>query len=285
MKIQPYKEGMKLDGFIAGMPNEVYHASPGVSKSGLDKINRSPAHYKFAPEVAQTRNMVLGAAMHAALLEPGLFEQEYLLLRDVKDRRVSAYKEAIKNHPENKVLTGTEADNIVGMQEALSMNSFFSSLQKKIIYTELSLFVTDSDGTLLKCRFDAITSDGTIIDLKTTTDARPDFFSRAIFNFRYHVQAAWYSDLFTVATAKSTEFIIIAVEPDQPHAAKIYVLDDVAIEIGQSEYQKDLELYKECEKTGHWPAYDVPDRPELISLPEWAIMNYESESDREVIVV
>src|SRR5690625_2309598 len=102
MKIQPYKEGMKLDGFIAGMPNEVYHASPGVSKSGLDKINRSPAHYKFAPEVAQTRNMVLGAAMHAALLEPGLFEQEYLLLRDVKDRRVSAYKEAIKNHPENK---------------------------------------------------------------------------------------------------------------------------------------------------------------------------------------
>lgn len=33
---------------IHGMPNADYHASPAISKSGLDKIAKSPAHYRIA---------------------------------------------------------------------------------------------------------------------------------------------------------------------------------------------------------------------------------------------
>ena len=40
---------MKLEGLISGMPNDVYHSVPdSISKSGLDLINRSPAHYFYA---------------------------------------------------------------------------------------------------------------------------------------------------------------------------------------------------------------------------------------------
>ena len=33
--------------FYANLPNELYHKGPGISKSGLDQIRRSPAHYVY----------------------------------------------------------------------------------------------------------------------------------------------------------------------------------------------------------------------------------------------
>lgn len=285
LNVQPYTEGMKLDGFISGMPNEAYHAAPGISKSGLDKIARSPAHYKFAPLKDVSRHFVIGRAVHAAILEPELFIKDYVLLRDVTDRRSSAYREAIKNHPEEYVLTGKEADYVVGMQESVHSVERVKKLIDDIQYTELSLFVTDTQGTLMKCRFDAITKSGLILDLKSTQDARVREFSRSIFNYRYHVQDAFYSDLFTAATSHRAEFIFIAVESEPPHATVPYVLDDISREIGQSDYHKDLIRYAECEKTNDWPAYEQTADRELIALPEWAIADYEEETDKDRIII
>src|SRR5690554_8185442 len=70
------------------MSNEEYHDLPdSISKSGLDLIVRSPAHYRFAEHREPTRAMVIGTAIHAAILEPDVFATEYLLLRDITDRR------------------------------------------------------------------------------------------------------------------------------------------------------------------------------------------------------
>src|SRR5690606_39465824 len=64
------------------MSNEEYHSLPdSISKSGLDLIARSPAHYRYAERREPTRAMVIGTAIHAAILEPDVFATEYLLLR------------------------------------------------------------------------------------------------------------------------------------------------------------------------------------------------------------
>jgi exodeoxyribonuclease VIII len=82
-------------GIYSDISNADYHGGPGVSKSLLDIINRSPAHMKAAqdrpkeervPTVAQA----IGSAFHALVLEPPVFVSEYTL-----GMRRSDYPDAI----------------------------------------------------------------------------------------------------------------------------------------------------------------------------------------------
>jgi len=61
-------------------PNDEYHASSIITKSKLDKIHRSPAHFKHSrenPEVSTSRALEVGTAVHTAVLEPHLFKLDY----------------------------------------------------------------------------------------------------------------------------------------------------------------------------------------------------------------
>lgn len=70
-------------GVYEGISNAEYHGGPGISKSGLDLIHRSPMHYHavvtadndHTPTAAQE----LGTAAHALILEPEVFTDTYCL--------------------------------------------------------------------------------------------------------------------------------------------------------------------------------------------------------------
>ena len=64
-------------GLYTDIPLLAYHAAPGLSKSDLDWIARSPAHWKYGERVT-TPAMRLGAAVHAAVLEPDQWEHRYV---------------------------------------------------------------------------------------------------------------------------------------------------------------------------------------------------------------
>lgn len=289
MNVKPYSIDTPLEGFISGMPNEIYHSTPGfISKSGLDLINRSPSHYKYSDDTAQTKSMQLGTAIHVAILEPEVFERDYMLLRDVKDRRSAAYKAAVEVHGPDNVLTASDADLVIGMQESVRSDARAMEWLSKIEHAELSLFTTcPTTGAKVRCRYDAITSDGYIIDLKSTRDASPDEFAKSIYNFRYHVQDALYSDAYQWHTGKEIKgFIFLAVENTLPHSVMVYQLDDISKEIGRSEYKKNLATYMHSAITGDWHGYQRNDSGvDLIALPEWAIMRHEVETDSDLIVL
>lgn len=69
-------------GVYAGISNADYHGGPGISKSGLDLIRRSPLHYLCATMAANddpTPDQMLGTAFHSLLLEPEAFARDYTL--------------------------------------------------------------------------------------------------------------------------------------------------------------------------------------------------------------
>lgn len=71
-------------GVYAGISNADYHGGPGISKSGLDIIrDRTPSVYRYVTDNPKERTesaaMRIGSAVHAAILEPELFGQEYCL--------------------------------------------------------------------------------------------------------------------------------------------------------------------------------------------------------------
>lgn len=253
---------------VTGMPNDAYHSGPGISKSGLDLIARSPAHYAYRTASEPTRAMVIGSATHAAILEPEEFDKQYMLLRDVTDRRSSVYKQAAEQFGADNVLTGTEADSVIGMRESVRLNSSAVELLDASGHVEIAAFATDPvTGVLVKCKFDKLLSDLRSVDLKTTQDLRD--FAKSVANYRYHVQQAYYSDVFAWATGLQLEsFDFLAVEKDAPNASRIFRLDTPSVDYGRKLYRQALDLYAECLHRNDWP---MPDGGlEYITLPNWA---------------
>lgn len=255
---------------VTGMPNEAYHAYAGISKSGLDLVARSPAHFMYGEKKETTRPMVIGTAIHCAVFEPDVFARDYMLMRDIKVRTASEYKQAIKTINENLVLVQPEADYVSGMQNGINNNVHAKEILDMPRWSEIACFATDKEtGVLVKCKFDTLLHSLDAVDLKKTQDASQIQFEKSIGSYRYHVQAAFYTDVFEWSTGlKLNSFKFLAVEERLPHFSKIYQCDTEAVNYGRKLYREALNTYSECMKSGDWP---MPDGAlEYVGLPYWA---------------
>lgn len=264
---------------VEDMPNEDYHAYQAISKSGLDLISRSPAHYMYAAARQPSRAMEIGTAIHTALLEPERFRDEYVLLDKVKDRRASEYKSAVKVHGSERVLVASEAAHVSGMQEQV-----LSHTPLPAGYSELSVFAKCPEaGVLMKCRFDRLTPDFLAIDVKKTRDSRPDEFAKSVYNYRYHVQDAFYRYVFECATgSRLAGFEFLAIEELPPHSSAFYELCEESQQIGRESAMNDLHKYAECVSSNDWPTYGGRDK-QIISLPSWAMAQYEDSLVEDIV--
>lgn len=274
---------MAVDGpcAIVGMPNDVYHAHEGsVSNSGLVLVDRSPAHYQSRDKWESTRAKEIGSAIHAALLEPDVFARDFFIVHGTHSRTDKAYRKAKEDFGAEFTFTEDEGKKIIGTQQSILANKNARSLLDEPHYTEISIFANDPEtGVLVRVRFDLLTESGRCVDLKKTRDARSEEFQKAIWNYKYHRQAAFYCDVFHWFTGtKLLSYEWWAIEEEAPHALKIYEPDDFCLDAGRFEYRRALDVYAECAESGIWPPY--PSEKELIGLPPYAAYRLEDEMDK-----
>lgn len=252
------------------MPASIYHARPEISKSGLDKIAKFPAlylaHQNRPPLPAE--ELVIGSATHTLTLEPEKFEREYIVAPAGMDKRTKEGKAAFTQLEESgkQILSASQYELVSGM--ALSVRSNVTALE--LIsggHAEVSFDAVLEEVTT-RGRCDYLRADGIVVDLKTTKSASPGSFARSIADYRYHVQAAIYTDLLEANGIFVPEFVFVAVEKTYPYAVGIYKLDQNAMALGRSLYQRDLRLYKHCVEMDDWPGY--PEEVVTLSLPAWA---------------
>lgn len=263
------------NGIYSDISAADYHAmTDRVSKSQLDRVARSPLHYRHymsTPSVS-TPAMAFGSALHCAVLEPHLYAEQYAVQPDFGDLRTKLAKQdredwrAINGH---KIAISADDDaRIKAMCEALRADKDASLLLSGGMAEQTVLF--DLDGTPCKARFDYyITSLSAIIDLKTTTDASERGFARSCANFRYHVQQAFYSTAAMHAGLAADHFAFVVIESEAPHAVAVYDLDLDAVLAGQALYERDLRTLNRCRASGEWPAYGGGIK--TISLPAWSL--------------
>lgn len=179
--------------------------------------------------------------------------------------------EWLTNNGHRKVLDLETWDQVHAMRDAIMLHPAASALLKSDGVAEASAYWTDeATGELCRFRPDFWRADGVIADLKTTDDASPEGFAKSVYNWRYHVQAAYYTDGAQVVTQQQPKaFLFIAVEKKPPYAVGVYVLDNTSVEIGRAEYKADLARYAECKRTGQWAGYG--DKIQQIELPGYAL--------------
>ena len=259
-------------GLVQGVSNEDYHASAGVSKSLLDKLARSPAHYLayLREDRKETPALRLGRIIHSASLEP---DSLALAIAPACDRRTKDGKAVWADFEAAaigcQIVTADEAEQIRRMRDAVYTHPAARRLLFAPGVAEASGWWFDqTSGELCRCRPDYRREDGILVDLKTTDDAGHGF-NRSCANYGYHRQAAFYCDGIEAITGeRPAGFVLVAVEKTPPYAVAVYQLDDVAMEVGRALYQRDLMTLAECKISHQWPAY--PETIQVLSLPGWA---------------
>lgn len=270
---------------VHGLPIEHYHGMTDfISKTGLDRIERSPAYYYATtldpnrPPEKERAGQLEGNLAHCAILELDEFDKRYAVGPDVS-RATKAWKEfeaslppgMVGIKPDQRETAMRQRDQVMllpDVAEALSAG-----------HAEVSAFWTDPQtGVLCRCRPDWVHPVGDdaviLVDAKTFSDASPDEFARQCARKAYHKQAAYYSDGFEAASGKRVlAFIFVAVETDWPNAASATMLDEQSIEQGRADYRRNLQTYAQCLKTGQWPGYSTG--VETVSLPRWALTDVE----------
>lgn len=232
---------------------EEYRARRALSQSIARELLRSPAHARLLMESERepTRSQTVGSALHVAVLLPDHLADMVKVAPQV-DRRTSAGRTAwnafIESAGNSIVVTAEEYDAIRAMAESIMAHKGARDLLERCTEREVPRYWSRS-GVDVKALLDA--TDGEIVvEVKTARDASEVGFARAIRQYSYHLQAAWYLE-----AIGANVFYMIVVENEPPYCTAVYRLADRAIDIGRQKMEDALALWKWCNENGTWPGY------------------------------
>ncbi len=263
-------------GIYYGISNENYHVGPGVSKSQLDDIADTPALYlwrKNAPvDTTKTKTLDLGTAFHCRVLEPEEFSNRFIVAPEF-NRRTNAGKEEEKAFlmecasTGKTVITAEEGRKIELMYQSVMALPLGQWLVESAGHAESSIYWEDPEtGILCRCRPDKIIPEfHWIMDVKTTVDIQR--FKTAYYDYRYHVQDAFYSDGYEAQFGVQPTFVFLVASTTVEcgrYPVEIFMMGEEAKLAGQQEYHRNLRTLADCLNTDEWPAIKT------LSLPRWA---------------
>lgn len=288
-------------GVHEGVPASIYHSWDACSFSRLSKMRQSAAHclQSFTGN-ERTPAMILGDAIHLAVLQPELFDEKYAIAgpctgttakgepcRNMGSTewgdagwRCGTHRPKDDQPVSRDVLSEEEWAKCQGTRDSILAHGYAGRLIECEGPRELSIVWRDPEtDTLCKGRVDKYAPEvATIADLKSTMNARRDEFNRKIFTFGYYLQAPMYLDGMAAVGLPCKHFVLLPVEKSPPFACAAYrVMDDV-VQAGREHVRELMQQYAACLDTGHWPGYS--DVVEDIDLPTWDWKKLEeTESD------
>lgn len=263
------------------MTEQEYRNHPGVNKSALWEIRKSPKHYKWLLEhpSEDTPALRMGRAVHMAVLQPAEFAKNYVIAPGGIDRRTkdgkAAWAEFLETAGDREILTEEDHDVICEIARSVTQDARGLLCRSA---REMPLFWDDPrTGIGCKCRMDGkkLTKDKLILfDLKTTEDASTDAFVRSAIKYGYHVQAAHYINgavANRLNRGKPVEWWFIAVEKKPPYAVNLIKADQGFIDAGQAELSRLMDTLDRCMTFDEWPGYGES----VLIMPAWAMREEE----------
>lgn len=219
-----------------------------------------------------TTAMLLGSAVHTAVLEPERFTLEYVVWPGA--RRGNKFKEfAEYEEGEGRtILTATEYDTCEAIAESVLRCPEAAAILSNGEAEKTLRWTNPDTGIECKGRMDW-TADGLIADLKTTHDISPRNFQRHAWYMGAFFQMAMYQEGLEQMQDELAEIAIIAVEQKPPHICVVYRLEDDGVAAAWDEYISCLNLLKQCRESNTWPG---PDWGGKLSAPSWIL----AEADR-----
>jgi hypothetical protein len=274
------------DAVVRDLPHDQYLAHPALSASGAKTLIRpgGPARFRHERDHGRLPKAAfdLGHAAHAAVLGVGpvivVVDADSWRTRAAQTERDLAYEAG-----RVPLLIG-DAEKVADMAKALRAHPVASRvLHAGAGEPEVSLFWHDPEHDVdRRGRVDYLRradENGRLIltDYKTCASADPDALARAVWNFGYYQQAAWYRDLVIgLGLATTAPFLFVFQETTAPYLVHVVELDPELLHIGNVRNAQALDLFRECTAADVWPGYNDAGIS-TVQAPTWALRQFEQE--------
>ncbi|AUR94129.1 putative exodeoxyribonuclease 8 [Vibrio phage 1.191.O._10N.286.52.B4] len=249
-----------MANLTTALTNDEYRAQIGISKSELDLAHQSVALLEWNKNnpAPGSESVDLGTHVHCALLEPDVFEREYIKVPDFDSNKAGREKRGafIERIGDSKIVLDTETYlQVCAMRDSVLAHPVANMLLTSKGISEASIF-GEINGMRVKCRPDRIVDPEVfgqhiLVDVKKTADI--DKFHWSVRDFRYHVQDPYYSDIYKQYSGHTPRFVFIVVGEKRSigrHPVRVFELDTETKHKGRDAYLQDLETVREYQEFG-----------------------------------
>ncbi|WP_280441054.1 PD-(D/E)XK nuclease-like domain-containing protein [Nocardia brasiliensis] len=259
-------------GMYAGVDEREYHADPALSSSGAKRLREvTPWQWRWErdnPRTASSDAFDLGTAVHTLTLGTGAPLVD-LGVDEIRTNKAKAARQAAWDAGAVP-LRSKDYQLAADMAAAVKRNPRAQQLLASGV-PELSAWVRDAEtGVMLRARADWVhwidSHTAVIVDLKTSSELDPAGFRKSVARFRYYCQQPWYQGVFE-ALGITTVFVFLVVCDEPPHAVYVVELAAAAVELGERENRRAIELYARCLAADEWPGHGHTIHE--IDLPAW----------------
>lgn len=253
------------------IPFEDYRAIEAVNFSTLKAIHKSPAHYRhalMAPRQDTTR-LLLGRAVHTAVLEPDRFPLDYVVF-DGSRRAGKAWDEFCEINDGKGVLKAEEYRLCLAIRDSVRSHPRASRLLVDGEAETTHTWRDEVTGIDCKCRMDWL-APGHLADLKTAASTDPWEFAASSARYLYHCQHAFYE---MAVPECDLEHYTIAVEMEPPHDVAVFHLPEWVMDEGRLLVREWLDRLAWCRERDQWPGRCEHEQD--LDLPKWAIQSEDS---------
>lgn len=259
-------------GLHYGIPSRAYHADPCESpslSSGVARtlLKQTPAHARLehvrlgGTPRKLTPALSLGAYTHA-LIAGDVSEYEVGDFLTLESKAAKEWSETVRAAGKEVVLqrvaetAGPIADSVIAnWRRGLTPHRGTTHNEVTAIWRE--------DDAWCRARFDRLCVDdhcAEVWDWKTTDDVSDHAITRAIAEYGYHIQAAFYLRGLTAvmpAMRGRMSFIFVFGEKTAPYSVRRVVLSPAALAQGARDVNTAIQLWQQCTATNEWPGYEV----------------------------
>lgn len=271
---------------VPALPEDVYHAASGASKSRLWKMHTtSPAHVKASMErgTPDTEALVFGRAFDNYLFERDMFDSRWAV-GSLKTWSANKFQlereEALKSGVD--LLTPDMQASLRPMADSIMAHPLAGEIVRSPGIAQTSVFAIDPEtGVMMKGRVDyycIYQGESVHVDLKTARDAEPRKFQRDATDLGYPLQDLHYKEICKALDeqegrpprARRFLFIVVEKTPDAglpEYRTEVFEYHTEEIERLIPFRRKLLERWKECEESGVWPGREA--RIHNLYVPDW----------------
>lgn len=265
-----------------GESNEDYHADrEWLSTSPIKDFLDSPPYFhrryilQTEPSVS-TDAMARGTLVHS-VLEMGwdraadrikVIPADYLTASGAMSSSKDA-KKWLADQGDSLLVTPADAEFLTEVQAQCDLNKAVAKLLADIKHKEVSIRWQRADGTKLKCRPDAITNGGRVIDYKTTKYKNPSRdFHRACVDYKYGLQSALYQEGAAAAGFSGEPLIFVLISTVSPYTVIAKTLPQRFISVGKAQMERAIADIAARTSFGDWTPDGYGSVDELY-MPEW----------------
>ena len=240
-----------------------YADIPGVNFSSLKHLAVSPLLYRWRLDHPQPKTpaLILGTAIHCALLEPGKFDSRFAVYDGT--RRGKDWDAWQLAHPGVQSLKPDEMEHVKQTVNAVKSHKKAWAVLSQCRVEEPITWTDAETGLLCKARLDCI-APTFIADLKSTRQETLGGFERDSARLKYHGQCAWYLDGAIAANKLEVGAwaTVVTVQNDEPYDVTVRPVSTEALTEGRILYRLLLRKLTECILADFWPGI-APDHVPL----------------------